>query len=111
MANIPRMDFRGNKFVNPDGTLTEVAQGFFDLLDTVLTKNIGPEALVAPSQSSTTTPNNIATIQNNKIVSNTNQTTYTCQFGTFLFDTATDNLLVAKGSLTGIPIFKTVMTT
>lgn len=106
MANIPKMDFRGNKFTNEDGTLTEVAQSFFDLLSNVLIKNIGPEALVAPTQSAT----NINTIVNNVTTGPTGLTTYTCQFGTIIYDSDTNTTLVCLNNGSGVPVFKTITT-
>ena len=109
-VSIPSMNFRGNKFVNEDGTLTDVAQGFFDTLQKTLISNIGEEGLVAPSQSTT----DKLTIQNNIVTSVTNNQTYTCQFGTFLYDYNAKQVFVALdsgiGPVMGAPIFKQVVT-
>ncbi len=103
---IPIMDFRGNKFVNEDGTLTDVAQAFFDLLNTVLIKNIGDEGLVSPTQSAS----DIAIIQNNFTLSPTGLTTYTCDFGTIVYDSTNNKAKVALDDGMGAPIFKEILT-
>lgn len=108
MAQIPIMDFRGSKFVNEDGTLTEVSQSFFDLLTTILIKSIGQEGIVSPTQDSAS----IALIQDNQ-VSNvlTGNSSYTCQFGTLIYDSTNNKLIVALDDGFGIPVFKNVLTT
>lgn len=106
MAQVPIMDFRGSKFVNEDGTLTDVAQSFFDLLTTVLIKNIGQEGIIVPSQSAT----NITTIQNNMTTNILLSNSYTCQFGTLLYDNTNNFLKVALNNGSNIPIFKTITT-
>ncbi len=107
-VTVPSFDFRGNKFVNQDGTLTDVAQGFFDSLQNFLVKNIGEEGLVAPGQ---TTMNRL-NIQNNIVVSQTGNVVYTCLPGTILYDYTTVQAYVAlEASVgTGIPIFKQIVT-
>lgn len=103
---LPTMDFRGNKFVNTDGTLTDVAQNFFDTLNHVLIKNIGQEGLVMPAQKS----NDIDVIQNNTTQSATGNITYTCQFGTVIYDNESNKAKVALKNLDGTPIFKELVT-
>jgi len=103
---LPNMDFRGQKFVNSDGTLTDTAQGFLDLLHLCLNKIIGMEGLVAPTQSSS----NIAVIQNNKTTSPTGTQTNTCQFGTLIYDNVLNELRVALSDGSGLPVFKQVNT-
>ncbi len=105
-TRIPSMDFRGNKFVNQDGTLTESAQNFFDLLNTCLMKIMGSEGLVAPSQPTS----NISSIQDNQQISQTNVVTYTCQFGTFIYDESANQVKVALNKGDGTPLFKQVLT-
>lgn len=107
MAQIPIMDFRGSKFVNEDGTLSDVAQSFFDLLNTVLIKNIGSEGVIAPSQSAS----NIMIIQNNKTTNVVLNNSYTCQFGTLIYDNTNNKLVVSLDNGSGAPIFKNVLTT
>jgi len=106
-TSIPSMDFRGTKFVNEDGTLSAPAQGFFDLLQKFLVKNIGEEGLVAASQ----TTGARLDIQNNFTTSVTNIDTYTCQFGTFLYDITTNKVYVTLNpGLTGKPVFTEIAT-
>jgi len=107
MSNIPIMDFRGSKFVNPDGSLTDVAQSFFDLLQQILVNNIGTEGLVAPSQTAV----GITQIQNNTTSSVTGLISNTCQFGTLLYDSDNNLLKVALNNGSGNPIFKTITAT
>ncbi len=108
MAQIPIMDFRGSKFVNEDGTLSDVAQSFFDLLTTVLIKNIGQEGIVSPTQS----VSNITIIQDNqeKNILTVNNV-YTCKFGTLIYDSTNNKLVVSLDDGFGVPIFKNVLTT
>jgi len=103
---IPSMDFRGNKFVNADGTLTDVAQSFFDLMNTVLIKNLGDEGVVVPSEDAT----NIGIIQNNKTISPTGIETNTCEFGTLIYDSTNNKLKVALNDGSGSPTFKEIVT-
>lgn len=105
-TRVPSMNFRGNKFVNEDGTLTDVAQGFFDLLNAYLVTNVGDEGLVVPSQAST----DIVNIQNAKNKSDTGIESYKCQFGTFIYDLTTNKMKVALNAGAGIPIFKEILT-
>ena len=105
-SRIPSMDFRGNKFTNEDGTLTELGQQFFDLLHVCLQKIIGSEGLVAPTQPSS----NITIIQDNIVVSPTGTETNTCQFGTLIYDSTLNELRVALNNGSGAPIFKQVNT-
>lgn len=105
-TRVPSMNFRGNKFVNEDGTLTAVAQGFFDLLNAYLVTNVGDEGLVAPSQITTS----ITAIQNAKNVSDTGIESYKCQFGTFIYDSAVNKMKVALNAGAGAPIFKEITT-
>lgn len=111
--NIPTFDFRGSRFVNTDGTLSDVAQAFLDSLLTVLIKNAGNEGLVAPSMSNASPDLNLTKIQNNVIVSPTGIATYTCQFGTLMYDSTPlgpNVLKVALNDGLGKPIFKTILT-
>lgn len=103
-VSIPSMDFRGNKFTNEDGTLTETAQGFFDLLYKFMVKNLGEEGLVAPTQP--TVNKNI--IQDNTEFSPTGITTHTCKFGTILYDSDEQAVYIAVDNGSGLPIFKQV---
>lgn len=103
---IPSMDFRGNKFVNDDGTLSEVAQSFFDLLNTFLIKNFGAEGLVMSSQPTA----NVGVIQNNVTTGPTGLQTSTCQFGTMLYNQTTNKAMVALNDGAGNPIFKEITT-
>ena len=96
MANIPIIDFRGKKFTDENGILTDAAQYFFDSLTTALIKNIGQEGLVAPTQ----TDSNITLIQNN--ISNN---AYTCQYGTIIYDSSTNIGKIALNDGTGKPKF------
>jgi len=103
-VRIPNMNFRGNKFVNEDGTLTDVAQGFFDLLNTALNNIVGNEGLVAPSQNNT----NIVTIANNNVISQTGNVVYTCKPGTLIWNTDNTQLIVAFPGTP--PVFKQILT-
>jgi hypothetical protein len=106
MANIPIMDFRGVKFVNDDGSLTDVAQAFFDSLQSILVRNFGEEGLVSPSQSAS----NITTIQNNQEEGPTGILSHTCKFGTFIYDSSNNKGKICLDDGSGNPIFKEILT-
>jgi len=103
---IPTMDFRGNKFVNEDGTLSDVAQAFFDNLIDVLTKGAGDEGLQVPSQSNP----DIITIQDHTVTGPTGISTKTCQFATLIGDTTNNKLMVALDNGSGTIVFKNILT-
>lgn len=110
MTIVPTMDFRGSKFVNEDGTLSEVAQSVFDALQTYIVKNLGNEGLVASTQSSDPANNTILQIQNNTLTSPTGTPYKTCQFGTFLYNSYTGKQMVTVNPGGGVPIFKNILT-
>ncbi len=99
---LPIIDFRGTKIVNEDGTFSDVAQNYFDSLNSYLIGTIGSEGLVAPSQSAS----NISIIANNQNSSGG----YTCQFGTFIFNTDVNDPQVAINNGSGVPVFVSILT-
>lgn len=103
---IPTMDFRGQQFVNEDGTLTAVAQSFLDSLLSLMQSNLGQEGLVMPPQKSS----DITIIQNNINKSPTEIITYTCNYGTMIYDETNNVGKLALNNGSGVPIFKTIMT-
>lgn len=106
-TRVPSMNFRGNKFVNEDGTLTAVAQGFFDLLNAYLVTNVGDEGLVAPSQ----TTSGLDIIRQAQSIRPTGQGSFTCQFGTIAYDASVNKLKVAlDAGYPNPPIFKEIIT-
>jgi hypothetical protein len=70
---------------------------------TTLIDNASDQGLVVPSQDAT----NVALIQNN-VVSNPTGNQFTCQFGTLLYNTTTNQLLVALSNA-GVPTFHVVV--
>lgn len=104
---VPSMDFRGQKIVNEDGTFSDVMQSFFNDLEIFLTKNIGDEGLVMPSQ----TTDNVDIIQNNVSIGPTEIETSTCEFGTLLYNEDTNKGMIALDDGSGNPIFKEIITT
>jgi hypothetical protein len=105
--NIPTFDFRGNKFVNEDGKLTDVAQGFMDELINALIAAIGQEGSQVAQQSA----DNITTIQNNQIISATGIITNTAQYGTIMYDSTNNTGRFSINNGSNLPIFKTITLT
>lgn len=93
--------------------VSEAGRQYLDKLTNELQTNAGQEGLVMPTQSSAPLPpphastNNIAIIQNNQLANGQ----FTCQFGTMLYDSHTNNVLIAVNNGSGQPIFKTVTLT
>lgn len=96
--NIP--NFPVGAIVKDDKTPTDSFVTFLQQLISVLQTNAGQEGLVAASQSSA----NVTTIQNNQLPNGA----YTCQYGTFLYDSGANSIRVAINNGAGAPIFKTV---
>lgn len=103
---IPTMDFRGQKFVNPDGTLSEVAQNFLDALQSLMNTFIGEEGVVMPTQ----TASNITVIQNNTQMTPNGVNYHTCAYGTLIYDSTDNTARVALNNGSNAPIFKTITT-
>lgn len=104
---IPSMDFRGQKVVNEDGTFTDSVQNFFDLLHTLLIQNLGDEGLVMATQSTS----NILSIQNATTTGPTGTLTKSCEFGTMIYDSTTNQPKIALNDGSGNPLFKIINTT
>lgn len=92
------------KVVDENGYASDDEQTFRQALISSLQDNFGSEGCIVPSQ----TTANIAIIQNNTYIDPaTGNTVYSCQPGTFIYDTDTDELKVSILS-GGIPVFKVV---
>jgi len=95
------------KIVDENGMPTNEELTFRQALLSLLQQFMGTEGLVMPSQS---------TANINTIVANTNNTegatgtVYTCNPGTFLYDSTTNNIMVTVLS-GGVPTLKTVTIT
>lgn len=102
VIRIPNLNV--GKIVDEKGmaTLEEIA--FRQTLITSLQQNAGNEGLVMPSQSAA----NILVIQNNTLPAPSGE--YTCQAGTFVYNTTNDTVMVAI-LVAGVPVFKTVTVT
>jgi hypothetical protein len=88
---------------NQDGTLSDVGKDFFNALISGLQANFSNEGLVAPPQNAS----NITTIQNNQL----ENSQYTCQYGTILYDSTNNSGRFAINNGSGAPIFKTITLT
>lgn len=104
--NVPSMDFRGQKFVDENGVLTPTAQSFFDMLQILMSQNLGNEGLVMPTQSAT----DITVIQDNTVTNPNGLVTKTCEYGTMIYDETNNLAKVALDDGTGNPIFKQIVT-
>ena len=72
------------------------------LLSTLQT-NFGPEGLVAP----TLTAAQITAVQNNQLPNGA----FTCQYGTIVYNSTANSMMMAVNNGAGAPIFKTVTLT
>jgi hypothetical protein len=82
----------------------------FQQLFTQLQSNASDQGLVVPSQSNGAPPNNQVQIIQNSINNRTVPPTFNCQFGTLLYDSTNNLLLVALNNGLGAPQFFTVVT-
>lgn len=97
--------------VDKDGNPTQAELNFRQMLLQQLQLLMGNEGLVMPSQSAS----NINTIvANSSLVPGTDITTYSCQFGTLIYDTdasPTTNavkVVIEDPSNPGVPLLKTI---
>jgi len=90
------------KLVDESFNATDDELTFRHTLITCLQKNFGNEGVVIPTQDSA----NIAIIEANQ----NENLQYTCQAGTFIYDSDTDTVKVSI-LVAGVPVFKTVTVT
>lgn len=94
------------QMTDKDGNPTDTEQTFRQNLVTGLTSIIGNEGLVAPTQ----TAANITVIQNNTTVNPSGGAPVaTCQYGTFIYDSTNNRMVVAIDNGAGSPIFKEIV--
>jgi hypothetical protein len=111
MADVPNSiripNLPTGAIVDSKGMPTSDELFFRQALLTLLQNALGPEGLVIPSQTST----DITIIQNNTNDTQGSPTTvYTCQPGTFLYN-STNNTVQVAILVAGVPTFKTVTVT
>jgi hypothetical protein len=99
--NIPNLPI--GEVLKEDKNFTDAFLDFFITLIKTLQLNLGNEGLVPPTQ----TAANISTIQDNQLPNGS----YTCQFGTILYDSTNNTMRMAIDDGAGAPIFKTVTLT
>ena len=93
------------KVVDEEGSATQEELTFRHALITGLQTYFGNEGLVAPTQANTTAPADYITqIQNNKLPNGQ----YTCQYGTILYNSTANSVMIAVNNGSGQPVFKTV---
>lgn len=96
------------QIVDPDGNATDDELTFRHGLVTSLQKNFGNEGVVVPTQTATA----ITQIQNNSYPDPlTGAPVYTCQFGTILYNSTANSIMIAVDNGAGVPLFKTVTLT
>lgn len=99
------------EIVNEDRTASPDELTFRQRLISSLQDNFGDEGLVAPTQ----TAADIVKIQNNKainpITGQVSSTDFTCQYGTILYNSTANSIMIAINDGSGAPIFKTVTLT
>ncbi len=91
------------KMVDEQGMATIEEMSFRQTLLTSLQQNFGNEGLVAPTQ----TAANITIIQDYQLENKE----YSCQYGTIIFNSTANSIMIAVNDGTGKPIFKTVTLT
>jgi hypothetical protein len=111
IPNLPTGPIADEKGVATDGEST-----FRRILITSLQKNFGNEGVVVPTQPndamSTPPTDYIDKIQNNTVYNPaTGANEYTCQFGTILYNSTANSIMIAIDNGAGAPIFKTVTLT
>lgn len=90
------------------GFATETEQTWRQTLISSLQHNFGNEGCVVPTQ----TQANITMIQNNNYIDQaTRQTVYTCQYGTMLYNSTANSIMIAVNNGSGQPVFRTVTLT
>ncbi len=98
--------------VDKDGNPTDDELTFRQALLSLLQKIAGGEGLVMPAQDE----DNIDVIQDNRVPnpvtgSTTVDFSYSCEFGTLIYDTTNNSIRVAVDDGAGAPLFKTVTIT
>lgn len=91
------------KMVDENGMPTDNELAFRQQLITTLNQLFGNEGCVVPTQ----TAANITVIQNNV----NPQGQYTCAFGTILYNSDANSIMIAVDNGAGAPLFKTVTLT
>jgi hypothetical protein len=89
--------------VDEKGFRTSVEQVFMDQLLKELTMNAGPEGLVAP----TLDASQIIQVQNNTNIDGE----FTCQYGTIIYNSTANSMMMAINDGTNKPVFLTVTLT
>jgi len=89
--------------VDESGNRTPVEQIFMQQLITQLQQNIGTEGFVVP----TLTASQITTIQNNVLLNGQ----FTCQYGTIVYNSTVNSIMIAINNGLNAPVFKTVTLT
>jgi len=112
MANIERNVVRipnlpTGPLVDKDGKATAEEMTFRQSLLTLLQNIAGDEGLVAPSQ---TTTSITAIVSNQQVVPGSSTVIYTCEPGTFLYNSTSDTVQVTV-LVAGVPTIKTVTVT
>jgi len=85
------------------GDIDDNWRQFFDQLINTLQKFAGEEGIVLPPQAAS----NITIIQNNQL----QNLSYTCNFGTGLYNSTANSIMFAINNGSGAPIFKTATLT
>jgi hypothetical protein len=99
--NIPNLPV--DKMVDELGNPSGPELIFRQTLVQALQQGAGPEGLVCP----TLTASQITTIQNNQ----NSQGAYTCQYGTIVYNSTANSIMIAVNSGSNTPLFKTVTLT
>jgi hypothetical protein len=101
--NIPNLPAY-SPIVDEQRNRTPVEQVFMQQLITELQQNAGPEGLVVPTLSA----DQIFMIQNNV---NPQNGQYTTAYGTIVYNSTANSIMIAINNGSGAPIFKTVTLT
>ncbi len=98
--NVPNLPT--DPIVDNKGILTTIGKNFFEQLIKELFINFSNEGLVSPTQSDS----NVTTIQNNQ----NSKSQYTTPYGTLLYNSTNNSLMVALNNGSNAPIFMNLLT-
>ncbi len=108
MADIRIPNLPTGAIVDKEGIATDGEATFRRILITSLQNNFGNEGVVVPTQSAA----DILKIQNNTIYNPaTGMNEFSCQYGTILYNSTANSIMIAINNGADAPIFKTVTLT
>lgn len=119
MAALPQQPIRvpnlpQGPIVDKNGNATQEYLSFLQGMLTLLQKYFGQEGLVAPTQANGAPPTDYITqIQDNQMPDpiTGNPGPYSCQYGTIIYNSTANTVMMAINNGSNVPVFKTVTLT